>query len=171
MRTSSAVHAALGTSWLMLLDGCMVGPNYQRPAVPHTENYVADELPAQTASSVGFAGTAQSFEPNAVVSATWWQAFGNTAISALVEEGLRANPTLTAAKASLAAAHELALAARGGLLPSVDAGFAADRQRGNDSDVGEANVGSVFNTFNSRVAASYPVDLFGRQRRVIESLD
>jgi NodT family efflux transporter outer membrane factor (OMF) lipoprotein len=57
------------------------------------------------------------------------------------------------------------------LLPSVDAGFAADRQRGNDSDVGEANVGSVFNTFNSRVAASYPVDLFGRQRRVIESLD
>ncbi|NMN07218.1 MULTISPECIES: efflux transporter outer membrane subunit [unclassified Novosphingobium] len=106
---------------------------------------------------------AQQVHAGMAVSAQWWEAFGSPALNALVARALAANTDLAAARARMAQAQALAGAARGGLLPQVDAGLTSERQRLSatlSTPLADPNP-QVFSLHTAQVSVSYAPDLFG----------
>src|SRR5262245_52364526 len=110
----------------MLLSGCAVGPDFERPEAPPVSGYTVGKLPASTVTA---GGQSQRFHQGRDIPGDWWSLFRSKALQALVEEGLRNNPDLEAAQAALRIARENTAAQLGFYLPSVDASFDATRQK------------------------------------------
>lgn len=129
--------------------------------MPSPAHYGALPQPPQTATA---AGVAQQFEMGAQPVPQWWRLYRADALDALVDEGLRNSQTLAAAEKSLAAAHEQLRAQIGSsLLPRIDAGAQATRERA--LGIPEAGPNTVlYNVFVGQVEASYTFDLFGAVR-------
>ena len=156
---------------LCLLTGCAVGPNFKRPPVAANAGYPnnASDTTVTTTNTLG--GDAQHFTPNGDISADWWTLFHSVALSELVEIALTNNPDLKAAQAALAVAHENVLAQRGVYYPSVAAGFSASRQKqaGTIAPTPSSNA-FQYNLFTPQVSVSYSPDVFGANRRSVESM-
>ena len=102
-----------------LLSACAVGPDYTRPDLAKGAGYTREPLPA-TASAGGIAGgAAQHFANGQDIPGQWWQMFHSPELDALVEQALKANPSATAAQASLRQANELVYASQASFFPSV----------------------------------------------------
>lgn len=156
------------TGFCLLLAGCAVGPDFHRPSAPKVTGYTTEPLTGQTAAADG---TVQSFLQGADIPAQWWTLFHSKSLNQLVEEALKANPDLKAAKAALIQAQENTYAAEGVFFPSLDAKGLALRQKTSSALFGRANGGSSkFNLFNASVDVSYVFDVFGGERRNVESL-
>lgn len=106
-----------------------VGRNFHRLPPPQADRYTAESLKSETASAAGPGGAAQRFLSDQQVARNWRTRFGSPELDALVEESLRANPSVQAATAALRQAQENIAAQRGSYYPTVQAGFAATRQR------------------------------------------
>lgn len=160
--------AALGLS---LLSGCAVGPDFKKPATPEVTGYTATPL-TTTAATPGVAGgEAQHFVPGGDISADWWTVFHSAPLNELIEHSLTKNPDLKAAQAALAAAREGVLAQRGAYFPSVSADFSASRtQQSGTLAPTPANNAQQFNLFTPELNISYVADVFGLNRRTVESL-
>lgn len=149
-----------------------VGPNFHRPPPPQADRYTAEPLKSETASAPGPGGAAQRFLSDQEVARNWWTRFGSRELDALVEESLRANPSVQAATAALRQAQENMAAQRGFYYPTVQAGFAATRQR-DAVGVLSPNLSSgtaLYNLYTPQVTISYVPDVFGGNRRQVESL-
>jgi len=149
-----------------------VGPNFHRPAPPRVERYTSEELPQQTASADGPGGAAQRFLAEQEVPRNWWTLFGSAELDALVSEALRANPEVLSAQAALRQALEVTAAQRGSYFPAVQGDFNASRNR-NATGVLAPNLASgtaLYNLFTPQVTVSYVPDIFGANRRQVESL-
>jgi NodT family efflux transporter outer membrane factor (OMF) lipoprotein len=152
----------------LLLAGCTVGPNYQRPSTP---------VPPAFA------------EPNAAASpsdaelAAWWEAFRDPKLDSLVNRAIAQNLDVENAAARIREARAREAAAAAAALPQVDAQGSASRQRISENAIpippgaggGGGNSGSFglpgseFSTFRVGFDASWEVDLFGRTRRAVEA--
>jgi len=102
----------------------------------------------------------------------WWTRFGSDELDTLVAEALRANPSVHAAAAALRQARENTAAQRGSYYPAVQAGFDATRQR-NAVGVLAPSLASgtaLYNLYTPQVTVSYVPDVFGSNRRQVESL-
>jgi NodT family efflux transporter outer membrane factor (OMF) lipoprotein len=102
----------------------------------------------------------------------WWTRFGSEELDALVTEALRANPSVHAAQAALRQALEIVAAQRGAFFPNVQASFDPSRQR-NAVGVLAPTLSSgtaLFNLYTAQVSVSYVPDVFGANRRQVESL-
>ena len=149
-----------------------VGPNFHRPAPPAVDRYTAEALPAETASAQGPGGEAQKFLVEKDIPRDWWTRFGSEELDALVGDALRANPSVQAATAALRQANENTAAQRGSYYPTVQAGFDATRQR-DAVGVLAPNLASgtaLYNLYTPQVTVSYVPDVFGLNRRQVESL-
>jgi NodT family efflux transporter outer membrane factor (OMF) lipoprotein len=149
-----------------------VGPNFHRPAPPQVDRYTIEALHAETASAQGAGGAAQRFLAEQEVPRDWWTRFGSEELDALVTEALRANPSVKAAAAALRQAQENTAAQRGSYYPTVQAGFDATRQL-NAVGVLAPNLASgtaLYNLYTPQVTVSYVPDVFGLNRRQVESL-
>lgn len=154
------------------LAGCAVGPNFKRPAPPQTSDYTAKPL-EPTANAPGVtAGEGQRFTSGADLSADWWTLFHSQPLAQLVEQSLANNHDLKAARAALSVARENVLAQRGAYYPNVSANFAATRQRqsGQISPTLNSNA-FLYNLFTPQLSISYVPDVFGLNRRTVESLE
>ncbi|WP_116140638.1 efflux transporter outer membrane subunit [Trinickia diaoshuihuensis] len=151
----TSLTAALG------LAACSLGPNGQPPAMPSPAHYGQTALPEQTATA---GGVAQHFDVGAQPVPNWWQLYRSPQLDALVEEGLKNSPTLTATAKTLAGAREQLRAQIGSsLLPSIDAGGQATRNRA--LGIPEAGPQTVlYNVFVGQLEAHYTFDLFGAVR-------
>ena len=154
-----------------LLSAC-VGPNFHRPAAPAVDRYTIEPLPAATAAAPGVGGAAQRFLSQQDVPRNWWTLFGSDELDALVNDALRANPEVASAQAALRQAMENMAAQRGFYFPTVQGGFDASR---NHNAVGvlapTLTAGTaLFNLFTPQVTVSYVPDVFGSNRRAVESL-
>ena len=156
---------------LTLIAACAVGPNFKKPAPPELSDYTSHPLTDTVATPEASGGAAQHFAAGADLSADWWTLFHSEALSALIEQSLKNNPDLKAARAALSVARENVLAQRGAFYPSVAADFAATRQRisGQISPTLNSNA-FLFNLFTPEVTVSYLPDVFGLNRRTVESL-
>jgi NodT family efflux transporter outer membrane factor (OMF) lipoprotein len=164
----STAAAALGAA----LAAC-VGPNFHRPAAPDAQRYTEEPLAAATAAAPGVSGAAQRFLEHEDVARNWWTLFGSAQLDELVTEALRANPEVLSAQAALRQAMEIAAAQRGSYFPTAQASFDAQRQR-NAVGVLSPTLTSgtaLFNLFTPQVTVSYVPDIFGANRRQVESLD
>lgn len=170
VRRTSAKHCAV-PALTLLLAGCTVGPNFVRPAAPDVTRYTQTPL-TPTASTADLAGGgAQRFLDGQDISGEWWELFESPALNALVERALKANPDLKAAEAALTVAHENMLAQRGAYYPTVSASFAASRSRTSAELSPTPNSGALlFNLFTPEVSVSFVPDVFGLNRRLVESL-
>lgn len=163
--------AALGAALGAALCAC-VGPNFHRPPAPAVDRYTVDPLPAATASAPGAGGAAQNFLAEHDVPRNWWTLFGSEELDALVNEALRSNPDVASAQAALRQALENTAAQRGSYFPTVQGEFDASRNRDATGVLQPTlNSGSpLYSLFTPQVTVSYVPDVFGANRRAVESL-
>ena len=134
-----------------LLNACSVGPTYTRPKVA---------LPAQWQESAGN-GVDGSQAPLSVwPAADWWHGFGSAQLDELIAEAQRNNDDLAGAVARVREADAQARIAGAPLLPSLDLGATATRERAQVSGGGPR----VFNAFSPLLTASYELDFWGKNR-------
>lgn len=190
LQTTSArkpVRSLLATATAALIAGCAVGPDFHRPAPPKDAGYTSEPLPQATVSADTVGGDAQRLVSGKDVPFKWWEAFGSKPLNALVEESFRANPTIPAAQAALRQAQEFVKAQRGYFYPTVAASYAFERQKlpGNTATTsapglqgnGQNLVPSgpvqplVYNYQTAQLTVGYTPDVFGANRRKVESLD
>ena len=156
---------------LPLISGCAVGPNFKKPAAPVVPGYTALPLSATAATPNVSGGEAQHFTNGSDISADWWALFHSTSLNGLIENSLANNHDLKAAQAALSVARENLLAQRGVYYPSVTGSFSATRQRqsGQIAPALDSNA-FLYNLFTPQVSISYVPDVFGLNRRTVESL-
>jgi NodT family efflux transporter outer membrane factor (OMF) lipoprotein len=156
---------------LLLIAACAVGPNFKRPAAPDVSDYTASPLSTTVATAKVSGGEAQRFAQGSDISADWWALFHSAPLNELIEQSLKNNHDLKAAQAALSVARENVLAQRGVYYPSVTGDFSATRQRqsGQIAPVLNSNT-FLYNLFTPQVTVSYVPDVFGLNRRTVESL-
>ena len=146
----------------LLAAACTVGPNYQRPPLSPVAGYGVAPAPAAEAPTL---------VEGADVPAQWWQVYHSAELDALVALALKNNPTIEAAKAALRAAQEQVRAQRGASSPQITGGLQPTRQRFADTLASPlANNDELFSLTTTQVAVTYSPDLFGANRRAVESL-
>jgi NodT family efflux transporter outer membrane factor (OMF) lipoprotein len=145
-----------------LATGCVVGPNFNRPHTPDASTYVAPAAESSEAPSLLY---------GAKIAADWYTLFRSDALNALVQEALANNPDLEAARHGLVAAQADLRATTGSTLPQVDVSAGASRGRINGSYLyGPADAFSASGNQDSiGPKLTYQLDLFGGERRAIES--
>jgi multidrug efflux system outer membrane protein len=130
---------------LLLLNACSVGPAYRRPDIA---------LPSNWHDSTG---------PDAATvwpAADWWHGFGSPQLDLFIGEAQSSNDDLAAAIARVTQADAQVRIAGAALLPSLDLGADATRERAQVNALGPR----VFNVFNPELTASYELDFWGKNR-------
>jgi NodT family efflux transporter outer membrane factor (OMF) lipoprotein len=158
MRASAFAFAAIS---MLALAACSLGPSGEPPAMPAPAHYGQTELPEQTAAA---GGVSQRFDAGSSSLPEWWRLYRSPKLDALIDEGLKSNPTLAATEKTLAGAEQQLRAQIGAsLLPTIDAGAQATRQRA--LGIPEAGPPTVrYNVFIGQIQAHYTFDLFGAVR-------
>lgn len=156
--------AALLLALVLWLLGCAVGPDFVSPKPPETSGYTARALPQETTVADG---RVQRFAPGGAVATDWWQLFDCPDLDGLIQQALAANPTLQAAQASLLQSEDQLRAGYAVFLPQVDVSGAASRQR---TFAPSTNLPKkTFNLFTLAGTVEYALDIFGGERRAVES--
>jgi NodT family efflux transporter outer membrane factor (OMF) lipoprotein len=152
---------------LCFILGCAVGPNFERPKPPQIERYTTGPT---TTATIPANGKEQRFESGAKIVSDWWRLFNSSGLDAAVEETLENNQNLRAAQASLRQSQDLLRAGYGVFYPQVNAGFDASRQKTSSAATGGNTLSSIFNLFTLSATVNYALDVFGGERRAVESL-
>ena len=163
---SKATVAALS---LLALSACAVGPDFAVPPAPAVSGYTPEGQLAATTSVDIAGGAAQKFDIGRDIPGEWWKVFHSRELDGLIAEALRANPSLQAAQAALWQAKENLYAQQGHLMPSLDANASDTRQQFSPAEFGQPGSPLIFNLFQTTVNVSYTPDVFGGQRRLIET--
>jgi len=168
---------ALSLGAVLLMGGCMVGPDYERPET------VAETAPGfvHAQAQVRDANQAGQVDP-------WWGRFGDPVTADLVREALASNNDLKATAARVLGAQASLAEARGRLWPEVGYGLNRNRSK-NYFDLGDGggpivirdiNTGepvyemdafggggfsSLTTTWSQNISVSYLVDFWGKLRR------
>jgi NodT family efflux transporter outer membrane factor (OMF) lipoprotein len=152
---------------MLLLGGCMVGPNYQKPPAPMTPAY--KEPPPESFKE---SDQWKTSHPNAAaLRGNWWEIFGDSQLNALEDQVTVSNQDLKMAEARFRQARTLVRYNRAAEFPtiSVDPNIESLRYSPNEPYF-PANVGtSARSAFTLPLDLSYEVDLWGRIRRSVTS--
>jgi NodT family efflux transporter outer membrane factor (OMF) lipoprotein len=161
--------AALATS--AVVSSCIaVGPNFVDPAPPNTAAYTKAPLPG-TRSIPGATGEAQHFAYGGDLPEQWWRLFRSPQLNRLVEEALRNNQNLQATMSTLRAAKEVVYAQQTKYFPTATANFNANREK-TASVLSPPLANPAINPFDlytAQVLVSYSMDVWGLNRRTVES--
>jgi NodT family efflux transporter outer membrane factor (OMF) lipoprotein len=162
----------IAASALLLTAGCVVGPNFKKPAAPDVGGYTPAPITATNTTPNVTGGEAQHVVDGKDIPGEWWDLFHSQPLDDLIERSLQANPDLKAAQAALLVARENMLAQRGFYYPSVTGSFAVTRARTAEdlSPALNANIQN-YSLYTPQVSVSYVPDVFGLNRRTVESLE
>jgi NodT family efflux transporter outer membrane factor (OMF) lipoprotein len=155
-----------------LLAGCAVGPDFHRPTAPHVSGYTQGGLPPLTAETDVAGGEAQRFVQGLSIPQQWWTLFHSPELNAVIEEALGANPDVQVAQAALRQAMENVYAQMGFYYPTVQGNFSPSREKNAVGTLAPTlNSGApLFSLYTAQVGVSYTLDVFGANRRQVESL-
>lgn len=149
-------------SMLLCVSGCMVGPNYSRPSMTMSEAY--HELPATPEATMPApADDASTSEIR------WWRRFDDTELTSLVERAVAVNNGIKVAQARVRQARAARQVAQSLLYPQVGVGASLLRFRISQAVVQLPGASLEDNLFQVGFDASWVVDLFGGNRRLVES--
>ncbi len=168
----SCLASFIMTSALLFTAGCVVGPNFKRPAAPDVGGYTPTPITATNTTPNVTGGEEQHLVDGKDVPGEWWDLFHSQPLDDLIERALKANPDLKAAQAALLVAREDVLAQRGFYYPTVTGGFSATRGR-TAEDVSPALNANIqnYSLYTPQVSVAYVPDVFGLNRRTVESLE
>lgn len=155
---------------LLFLSGCAVGPDFHTPAPPKTQGYTKNALPSEPVVPKNGKEVVQRFRTGQDIPGQWWTLFHSKPLNSLIDQALKANPTLQAAEASLLQAMENLSAGEGSFAPSVSGNLSTLQQYFNGAAFGAPQLSSLFTLNTGSVSVSYPLDIFGGIRRQVESL-
>jgi multidrug efflux system outer membrane protein len=159
----AVLGAAMGVG-LILLTGCMVGPNFQRPETPVSSRWTGSTTAAAT----------QPATPAEEELARWWTAFGDPTLTSLVNRAVRSNLDLARAEARIRQARAARGIAASGLGPTADASASYTRSRspvtGRDGN-GSKVTGIITNQYRAGFDAGWELDIFGGVRRGVEAAE
>jgi len=170
MKTSFQITTIVCAT-LLLAAGCTVGPDFKKPAAPNVGGYTPNPI-SETSSSTNIGvGEAQSFVTGADIPGEWWTLFHSKPLNDLIEHSLTNNPDIQSAQAALMVAKENVLAGKGAFYPSVSGSFSATRNKTSSEISPTPNSGAqYYSLFTPQVSVSYALDVFGLNRRTMESL-
>lgn len=137
---------------LLLLSGCMVGPDYQKPDAA---------LPGKF-SRGNQASADVTLNP-------WWEAFRDNRLNSLVTQGMNENLDVQQSLERIVEARANVIVAASGGLPQINAGGAATAQGRDGSAVAGGH--SETKTLNAGGDVSWLLDFFGQYRRAKESAE
>ena len=161
MNAVVSIRRAAAVLGLGAISGCAVGPDFARPGAPDAVSY-----PAEPPGSV-----APRLATGRDVPADWWTVFGSAELDGLIDQSLRNNPNVQAAQAALRAAQEDVSAQKGSFWPSVSGDLNSSRQETASQLSPTLNSGvNPFSLHTAEVSVSYSLDVFGGNRRQVESL-
>lgn len=164
-RGSSALAAVL------LSASCAVGPDFLNPAAPDITRYTVEPLASHTSASDVADGQSQRFAQGRDIPQQWWALFKSPRLNGLIERSLQNNPTLQSAIATLRASKEAVYAQQGKFFPLVQYNFNPTYQR-NSAAIAPtlASGANPFALHTNQVEVSYTFDVWGLNRRTVESL-
>ena len=137
-------------SGCVMLNGCMVGPDYERP-----------ETFADTSESYFNTGTHEQDVNDYTTVDMWWENFGDPVTAELVREALENNYDLKAMASRVLQAQATLAESRGMQLPNLSYGL--NRDRGKRSfNFGGTRFGGISTTWQQDISVSYMLDLFGK---------
>ncbi|MCB1688947.1 MAG: efflux transporter outer membrane subunit [Halioglobus sp.] len=159
IRVRSHAPAAKGVGIAMLalsllLNGCTLSPDYQRPDV---------ETPS-----------AYRYEPKAAAATAntaWWQQFGDPVLDELIETALANNYNVQIAAANVEQAIGIVTRTRSALYPQFGYGASGEKLRTPDTGLAAAipNFPNTQETYQALLSASWELDLWGRIRSLSEA--
>lgn len=131
----------------LLLSGCSLAPDYQRPKI-------------ETPSAWKGAGQTDQAGQSAEIARAWWKNFGSAELDDLMQRALADNPDLLAQIQRVEQARAALKIAGAPLLPSADGSAGATRTRTNPAE-GRT---SLATSLQAGANISYELDLFGANR-------
>mgnify|MGYP003537891521 FL=1 len=136
--------------------GCMIGPDYFRPAV---------EVPQAYRITPGQAAAAADTQ--------WWKQYGDPVLDQLISDSLASNWSVQIAAANVEAAAGILTRTRAPIFPQVGYSGDAGRARYTESGDGAVAPGPANpQSFNQAAfVASWEIDLWGRIRRQSEAAE
>ncbi len=168
----SALKTVLCMAFLAGVSGCAVGPDFKTPAAPDVAGYTPEPLNGPTASVPVAGGEPQRFADGQDIPAEWWTMFHSAPLNAVIEEALKNNADLQAAQAALKVAQENYKAGQGIYYPGIAANFTPTRNKNAvEPSPTLANYVPYFNLYTAQVSVSYSLDVFGGNRRQVETLE
>jgi NodT family efflux transporter outer membrane factor (OMF) lipoprotein len=156
---------AVSSLVLVLLSGCMVGPNYSRPSVPIAPGY-KESPPASFKQDDGW----NVIQPSdAQLKGNWWELFRDPQLNALEARVEGANQTLKMADANFRAAGANIGYYRASEAPTIGVapGIAAVRDSANQPYLSKTIVNNGEGNFTLPLELDYEIDLWGRIRRQV----
>jgi NodT family efflux transporter outer membrane factor (OMF) lipoprotein len=163
---------------ILVLAGCALGPNYQRPPTPPLGQgpFVSIDKTAAT--------TAEAPDD-------WWRLYDDAVLDRLIRQAFAANTDIRTAEANLTAARGVLDQAKAGFFPSTTLSGGAAYGRSADADASASSSAELHKalanapganlkpfgptearagwSFDPEYDVSYEVDLFGRVRRTVEA--
>lgn len=141
----------------MLLTGCLIGPNYERPAMDMPASY---RPPQRLGTSTSPAELDR-----------WWSNFNDPLLDEFIRRAESGSLTLQQAAANVEVFRARYGIAYSQLFPSISLGAAYSRNRVNLASLGGAEGSSApFNDWQYGLAlATWEVDLFGKIRRSMQA--
>jgi NodT family efflux transporter outer membrane factor (OMF) lipoprotein len=111
-----------------------------------------------------------TLSPAAWPSDTWWRAFGDPQLDALIDTALRDQPGLRVAEARVRAAQSVAKIAGATEFPQVNASAHSMRQRFSEHGTVAPPVAGTWQTINDvTVGASWELDFWGKNRAAVDA--
>jgi NodT family efflux transporter outer membrane factor (OMF) lipoprotein len=169
-----------------MLNGCAVGPDFKPPEAPAASSYSPQPMPQETAAAPVPAGDVQKYNATAAIPFDWWTLFKSPQINALIARAFKNNPTIQSAQATLRQAQQSVIAQQGYFYPTAAASYSPSRNKiaGNmagGSSPGAQGNGEViapdtvnapvyYNFHVAQLSVGYVPDIFGGNRRQVESL-
>lgn len=197
LNTTRVLKAMSCVLLVSALTACAVGPDFAERQHLSSQAYapvaLSEALPTSDASLMAttLAGATQHIDARQEVLADWWTLFQSPALNRLIERAFAANPTLAASQAALRQAQENVAVQQGYFFPTLSADYSFTRQQlaGNNggNSPGIQNDGSnvattqnpqgpvynapvIYNFHTAGLTVGYVPDLFGGNRRQLESL-
>ncbi|MGC9193907.1 MAG: efflux transporter outer membrane subunit [Syntrophobacteraceae bacterium] len=154
-RSAQIIFASLPLLFLSVaLSGCMVGPDYRRPAVDMPKAFHFEQKEAlRTADTL------------------WWKEFKDPVLDSLITEALANNKSVKAAAANVEQAAGILTQTRAPLFPQITYGGEGTKARQSQSQLGplSAFIPNPASSFDLIGGASWEIDLWGRIRRLTQA--
>jgi multidrug efflux system outer membrane protein len=156
--TAHLAKKCLGTLLpLLLMGGCVVGPDYHKPDTPVPAEFRAQVTPAES----------QSF-----ADLPWWSVFNDTALQGLITKGLTSNYDLRIAVSRIEQARAQVDIVESEGNPQVGYGGTAEAANAFVPTPGEKKGRTVtYGRFEGLLNAAWELDLWGRIRHATESAE
>ena len=143
---------------MLLFDGCVVGPKYQRPVV-------------ETPPAYKETGNWKVAQPNdQKMGDSWWALFGDSQLNALEQQVNVSNQNLKAAAAQYEQARAMSRYNHANYYPTLTTSPSATRTRNASNRPPTSSIysGRTYNDYVFPVELSYQADVWGRIRRTVE---